>query len=83
MLSRSKTTRKQPQWRLSVSKFELDIVNRAGIKQQAPDELFPVRTKGEHKTLLAEEVSIITKSQAVFACAPQMETNDFKLIKEP
>lgn len=41
-----------------------------------------LKTVGEHKNLLDDEVQVLTITQEIFGCAPKTEMNDFELIEE-
>lgn len=75
--------RKLVRWRLRFSEFEFDIVHRTGIKHQYADTLPNLMTRDEDKTALDIEYSVLTVSQAFFACSPQTEITDLEFVGEP
>lgn len=77
ILTITKSTGKQAQWRSEQLRFKLYIVACAKKKHQAADALSRLSTKADDKTLLCDEVPPAIISQEGFACAPTAETVEF------
>lgn len=79
----AEATGKLTRWWLRMSEFESDIIHCAGIKHQAADALLRLKTNGEDKSSVDDEVQVLTVHQKVFACAPQTQKSYLEFIREP
>lgn len=79
----AKATGKLAQWRMTLSEFEFDIINRAAIERQAADALSHLKTKGEDGTSLDDKVPVLAISQKRFAYAPKTKTRNLKFLEKP
>lgn len=78
-----KVTEKLARWRLSLSELKFAILYRVGVKHQAVKALSRLKTKGEDKTVLSQEVPVLTIPQQILACAPENDIADLQFFEEP
>lgn len=54
----------------------------AGVKHLAADALSRLKTRGKDKTILDDEVQVLTLPPEIFAYVPRTDTTDRKVIEE-
>lgn len=73
ILTMTNGIRKLEQWRLRLSKLEVDVDYRDLIKKQASNVLSSLNTKGKSETPLQYEVQVFTLPQEIFICECKTE----------
>lgn len=72
-----------PWWHSRLSAFEINMVQKAGMKHQAADALPRNKTESENETTMDDEFHLLTIFQALFACAPRTKSTHFDFLEEP
>lgn len=60
ILTNAEATGKLARWILKLSEFTVDTVYRTGVKHQAGDALWYLKTKEEYKSTLDDELPVLT-----------------------
>lgn len=82
ILDMAKATGKLARCRFSTSELKFDIVPGAGIKPQTADALSHLKTNGKDRTILGNDISILTASEEFFAVTTVTETTELEPIDE-